>query len=193
VRHARRMAEDDDRDADRPVAAGRSPARPDGYVRNESEAVRLDRNYSELLQELRVAQTGVQILFAFLLTLPFQARFADLDPFQRTVYLLTLLTAATSVVFFIAPVTAHRRMFRKNIKDELVRLTARAASIGLCTLALSILGAAMLIIDIVIGRAWAVGLTAAGVLSMATVWVLWPDLVVRRLREPVGVRDARGR
>jgi hypothetical protein len=177
------MADDDDPPLGRPVGAHAVAGRPETtYVRNESEAVRLDRNYNELLQELRVAQTGVQILFAFLLTLPFQARFAELDSFQRTVYLLTLLAAATSVVFFIAPVTAHRRMFRKNIKDELVRLTARAASIGLCTLAVSILGAAMLIIDLVVGRPWAIGLVSAGLVAIAAAWVLWPIVVIRRTR-----------
>ncbi|MBM9468061.1 DUF6328 family protein [Nakamurella leprariae] len=174
------MADDDVPFPERPVGAHSD--RPETYVRNETEAVRLDRNYNELLQELRVAQTGVQILFAFLLTLPFQARFSELDPFQRTTYLLTLLTAATSVVFFIAPVTAHRRMFRRNIKDELVKLTARAASIGLCTLALSILGAALLIIDLVVGRSWAIGLVSAGLVAIVTVWVLWPNEVTRRAR-----------
>mgnify|MGYP003693665643 CR=1 FL=1 len=95
------------------------------YSRNESEADRLDRNYAEMLQELRVAQTGVQILFAFLLSIAFQQRFNDIDAFQLTVYVITLLCAAVSALLLIAPVPAHRVLFRQHRKDELVTFTGR--------------------------------------------------------------------
>src|SRR6266581_2987996 len=101
------------------------------YSREESEAQRLDRNYAELLQELRVAQTGVQILFAFLLTIAFQQRFASIDAFQRGVYVTTLVAAAIAAVLLIGPVAAHRLLFGLRLKDELVTFTGRLATGGL--------------------------------------------------------------
>ena len=153
------------------------------YTRNETAAQRLDRNYTELLQELRVAQNGVQILFAFLLTLVFQARFGDLSQLQRTVYLVTLLSSATAVVIFIAPVSAHRLMFRKQVKDELVRFTGRCAAAGLCLLAVSILGALLLIVDIAVGRVAAIVCAGAGGVLIGVLWVLLPSRV--RARTPL--------
>src|SRR3712207_1749392 len=82
--------------------------------RDESEAERLDRNYGELLQELRVTQTGVQILFAFLLTLAFTQRFPQITSFQRGTYVVTLLFSAAAAALFIAPVALHRMVFRHN-------------------------------------------------------------------------------
>lgn len=152
------------------------------YVRSETSGERLDRNYLELLQELRVAQNGVQILFAFLLTLVFQARFAELTGLQRGVYLATLLSAAGAVICFIAPVSAHRLMFRKRVKDELVHFTARCAIAGLLLLAGSILGALLLIVDMAVGRL-AAGLCAGGAaLVMLLLWWLLPSRV--RARTP---------
>lgn len=151
-----------------------------GYSRHESEADRLDRNYNELLQELRVAQTGVQILFAFLLTISFQPRFAELSQWQRGVYLLTLLSAAVSVALFIAPVAAHRVMFRQRVKDELVSFTGRLAATGLVFLAVAILGALLLIVDVVVGRAAAIAVASAGALLIAMLWFLLPSRLKRR-------------
>src|SRR6185437_5639709 len=101
------------------------------YSRNESAAHRLDRNFSELLQELRVAQTGVQILFAFLLSIAFQQRFTSLQNYQRVFYLVTLMAAALAAVLLIAPVAVHRMLFRQHLKDEVVALTSRLAVAGL--------------------------------------------------------------
>src|SRR6266581_6983428 len=106
------------------------------YSREESEAQRLDRNYAELLQELRVAQTGVQILFAFLLTIGFQQRFASITTFQRGVYVTTLVAAAVAAVLLIAPVAVHRLLFGRQLKNELVTFTARLAVGGLVFLAI---------------------------------------------------------
>src|SRR5262245_48883411 len=98
-----------------------TPGKPnsDRYVRRESEAARLDRNFAELLQELRVSQTGVQILFAFLLSIAFQQRFQDLTDAQLRHYLATLISAALAAVFLIAPVPIHRLLFRLRLKEEL--------------------------------------------------------------------------
>jgi len=162
------------------------------YERNESEAERLDRNYSELLQELRVAQMGVQILFAFLLGIAFQQRFATISDFQRDVYIGTLMCAAVSATFFIAPVAMHRAMFRRHLKDELVVLTGRLAVGGLAFLGIAMLGALLLIVDVVVGRTAAVVLTA---IAAAVFGYLWCVLPLRwRLRAGEGpIEDGGGR
>ena len=144
------------------------------YSRNETDAERLDRNYAELLQELRVAQTGVQILFAFLLTIAFQQRFTSLDTFQRDVYLGTLIAAAVAAVLLIAPVAAHRLLFRQGLKDELVAYTGRLAAAGLAFLTLAILGAVLLIVDVVVGAPAAAVVTGAMAALVLLVWYVLP-------------------
>ncbi len=145
------------------------------YSREESDATRLDRNYSELLQEFRVAQTGVQILFAFLLTIAFQPRFASLSTFQRNVYLATLVSAATAAVLLIAPVAAHRLFFRLRLKDELVTFTGRLAVGGLIFLVIAMLGAVLLSVDIAVGPLAAAIITAAIGLLVLIVWYVLPS------------------
>ena len=108
---------------------------------------RLDRNYGELLQELRVAQTGVQLLVAFLLSIAFSPRFAETTPFQRGVYFGTLLLAVTATILLIAPVSHHRIVFRHRLKRELVKTANSEALAGLMLLALALLGAVLLITD----------------------------------------------
>jgi hypothetical protein len=153
-------------------------ARRHRYTRDESDAQRLDRNYSELLQELRVAQTGVQILFAFLLTIAFQQRFATLSSAQRALYVGTLMCAAVAAALFIAPVAVHRVFFRRRLKDELVKFTGRTAAAGLVFLALAMLGSVLLIVDFVTGalEAWIV----TGVLAVLFAWMWY--LLPARLR-----------
>jgi len=141
------------------------------YSRDESEAERLDRNYSELLQELRVAQTGVQILFAFLLTIAFQQRFNEINDFQRTVYVITLLCAAMSALLLIAPVSAHRVLFRRHRKDELVTFTGRVAACGLIFLLAAMLGAVLLVIDWVANLPLAIAIVAG--LGVIGAWLWW--------------------
>jgi hypothetical protein len=142
-------------------------------ARDETEAERLDRNFGDLLQELRVAQAGVQILFAFLLTLPFAARFSAIDTFDRVVYIGALFTAALAAASIIAPVAYHRVLFRRGRKPQLVMAAHRMASVGLAFLFISMMGAILLATDVVIGRGWAVALTAvAGVYFVFLWWVL---------------------
>jgi hypothetical protein len=173
------VAADGPRDAaarDRDRAATRARA---GYVRDETAAARLDRNYAELLQELRVAQTGVQILFAFLLSIAFQQRFAQIEDYQRYLYLGTLACAACAAILLIAPVAVHRVMFRQHLKDEVVALTARSAAIGLGFLGLAMMCAVFLIADVVSGTAMAVALTAPLSIVVLVAWYLMPSLRMR--------------
>jgi hypothetical protein len=146
-----------------------SSAPPSRYSRDESEAARLDRNYGELLQELRVAETGVQLLFAFLLSIAFQQRFIHLTTLDRTLYLISLVSAAVAALLFIAPASAHRLLFRRNVKDELVRWTSILASCGLLFLLLAMLGSIALIMHVVSGALACIVVTA--VLGVAAVWV----------------------
>lgn len=141
---------------------------------NESPTERIDRNYSELLQELRVAQAGVQILFAFLLSIAFQQRFTTLSPAQRGVYLGTLVSAALAAVLLIAPVPIHRIVFRHHRKSELVAVTNRLALIGLGFLLLAVLGGIALIIDVVAGAVAAAVIGGCVAAVCVTVWYAVP-------------------
>ena len=113
---------------------------------------RLDRNLGELLQELRVALPGVQVLFAFLLAVPFQQNFTKITSFEKTVYFVTLLLTAISAALLIAPSAYHRITFRYQQKSQLVFLANRFAIAGLGFLALAMTGAIMLITDVLFGR-----------------------------------------
>src|SRR5690348_7918258 len=129
--------------------------------RDETPEERFDRNWSELLQELRVAQTGVQFLFAFLLTLPFNQRFATVTPEQEATYVATILCTVVSALCLIAPVSHHRILFRRGRKKELVAISSNLAGIGLWFLWLSIIGAVFLIFQVVVGMSWAIAVAAA--------------------------------
>lgn len=121
------------------------PPHPPDYSREESRSQQLDRNWAELVQELRVIGTGIQILFAFLLGIAFQARFAQTTTFEKDVYLGTMLASALAAALFIAPVALHRLLFRFGVKDEVVTLTNRLAIGGLCALSIAITGAVLVV------------------------------------------------
>jgi O-antigen/teichoic acid export membrane protein len=142
--------------------------------RNETPTQRMDRNWNELLQELRVAQTGVQILTGFLLTVPFQQRFTDLDEYQKDVYLVLVVLAVAATGFIVAPVSLHRILFRRRLKRELVESADRMAQTGLAMLALVLAGSALLLFDVVVGRTagWVVG--ALVLVGLAVVWLAVP-------------------
>ncbi|HEX8767681.1 MAG TPA: DUF6328 family protein [Jatrophihabitans sp.] len=142
--------------------------------RNESEADRLDRNYGELLQELRVAETGVQILFAFMLSIAFQQRFQTLDDLQRTIYVITLLFCTLSIALLVAPVAFHRLVFRQGLKDELVKITNWLALAGTSFLLLAVLSGVLLIFDYVVGRGFAVTVTGVLAVLFVGLWVVFP-------------------
>jgi hypothetical protein len=156
-----------------------SRERPD-----ETEAEQADRNFGELLQELRVAQTGVQILFAFLLTLPLQNRFDTLDHWERATFITAILLAAAATVCIIAPVAYHRALFARKMKHEVVQVASRYAVAGLALLGLAIATSVNLVLDLVLGRI--PSLIIAGVLAAALVlsWGVLP-LIIRRRHPPL--------
>ncbi len=146
--------------------------RPSG--REESEDARLDRNLGELLQELRVALPGVQVLFAFLLAVPFQQNFTQITPFEKKVYFATLLCTAISAALLIAPSSYHRLTFHLQQKHELVFLANRFTIAGLTFLALAMTGAIVLITDVLFGGVMT-AVTGVGAIAMfATLWYVLP-------------------
>jgi hypothetical protein len=138
--------------------------------RDESEGQRLDRQLGELLQELRVVLPGVQVLFAFLLTVPFSARFGELTEVQRSVYVGVLLGTALATVLLMAPTAFHRLRFRQHRKAEVVEMSHRLVLAGLAVLAAAVSAAVFLVVDVVYGRA---GGLAAGLSTLAVIIVLW--------------------
>lgn len=145
--------------------------------RKESEAERLDRNLGELLQELRVALPGVQVLFAFLLAVPFQQGFAKIDGFEKGVYFATLLLTALSAVLLIAPSSYHRMTFRLQQKRELIRLANHLTIAGLTFLALAMTGAIVLITSVLFGG---VATIVAGVVTATVFAFVWYVVPLRR-------------
>lgn len=136
-------------------------------ARGETDLQRLDRNFAEILQELRVAQTGVQILFAFLLTLAFTERFTQISAFQTNLYFVTLLLTAAATGLLIAPVGYHRMTFRQKMRPQLVTVANRLALGGLGVLMLAVTSSILFIADVVLARGPA--LVIAGV---AALWFL---------------------
>ena len=117
--------------------------------RHESEAQRIDRNLAELLQELRVAGLGIQVLFGFLLAMPFTNVFSSLDPEQHRLYAADLILAALATALLTAPVAYHRIVFRRHMKHDLVRFANAVALVGLVAVALAICGAVLLVVSVV--------------------------------------------
>jgi cation transport ATPase len=146
---------------------------------DETKDERLDRELDQLLQELRVAMPGVQVLFAFLLAVPFQQRFAEVTEFQKDVYFATLLAAAVTSALFIAPTAYHRMMFRGRDKPRLVEMSSRFALAGLGALAIAMNGAILLVTDVLFdGIAVVVATVAAATLFVGLWFVLG---IVRRI------------
>jgi hypothetical protein len=166
--------------------------RPSG--REESEHERLDRNLGELLQELRVALPGVQVLFAFLLTVPFQQGFTKITPFQEKVYFVCLLLTAISASLLISPTAYHRMTFRKQQKKHLVFLANRFAIAGLGCVALAMTGVVVLVTDLLFG---AVATAVVGTATFVMFALLWFALPLHRRvnmpdpEPPPGSADAR--
>jgi hypothetical protein len=144
--------------------------------RDETEAQRLDRNWSGLLQELRVAQTGVQLLTGFLLILPFQPRFTALDSIMRTVYLVTVSCSIGATVLLVAPVAMHRVLFRRHRLKTLVGVSHRYAMVGTILLGLTLAGVAVVIFDSVLGRT---GAWIAGGCTLAALIAFWYGMPLR--------------
>ncbi len=152
--------------------------RPSG--RDETEAERLDRNLGELLQELRVALPGVQVLFAFLLAVPFQPEFGKVSEFEKKVYFATLLLTAASAALLIAPSAYHRLTFRYQQKYRLVYVANRLTIAGLGALALAMTCAVLLVTHVLFGQTTTIVVTGLMVAMFVILWALLP--LRRRLK-----------
>jgi hypothetical protein len=159
---------------------GSLPTESPDHARHETPAARWDRNYVELLQELRVAQTGVQILFAFLLTLPFSVGFSTITGGERNVYVMTLVSAAFAAALLIAPVSHHRMAFREGRKPQIVRTANILAMTGLAALLLAIIGSVYLVLEVVAGITTAAVITAALAGIYVFLWYVLPMILKAR-------------
>jgi hypothetical protein len=157
-----------------PMMKGASVAAKTYSREGESEAESLDRHWQELLQELRVAQAGTQILFAFLLTIAFSQPFREADDLTHRVYAVTLILASLATALLIAPVPFHRMLFRQRLRDHMVTITGRLASGGLFLLMLSMAGALYLALDVALSRTTAVIIVAAAVSWYVVFWYALP-------------------
>ncbi|MFL5907709.1 MAG: DUF6328 family protein [Solirubrobacterales bacterium] len=166
--------------ADEPSSSDPPRLRDSGRV--ESEEERADRNLSDLLQELRVALPGVQVLFAFLLTVPFTNRFDDLSGFQEKLYFGVLICVALATVLLVAPTAGHRILFRRQQKEYLVTVANNLALAGMFLLALSMCGAIALISDFLFGSATAIISTVVMAFAFIGFWFTGP--VIRRAKLP---------
>jgi hypothetical protein len=149
-----------------------------GSGRDETAEERLDRKWNDLLQELRVMQTGAQLTAGFLLTLPFQSSFRDLDDFATGLYLALVLLAALTTALVMGPVAIHRRLSGQHVKERLVESAHRIVYAVLTSIALLVTGMVMLIFDVVVDRTWAV-VAAVGVAAvLACLLVVYPSALL---------------
>jgi hypothetical protein len=163
----------EERDA---IELGEPEALPDAILpaRRETELERYDRNLNEILSELRVALPGVQVLFAFLLVVPFNQRFATVSSFERRLYLATLLCTLLASILLIAPALVHRLTFRLGQKAYVVRVANRLTIAGLSVFALAMASAVLLITHYLFGAVTAIVTTAVVVIAFALIWFALP-------------------
>ena len=161
---------------------------PDGDQRHETPTERADRNWDELLQELRVTQTGIQILSGFLLTLPFQQRFTMLDGPLRALFLVAVVLATLSTGLVVAPVASHRLLFRKHEKIALVDTSDRLAKVGLTCLGLTVVVVLALVFGFVLGDTAGLVAGGAALVVFVALWLILPLVVLRRARPEGGQR-----
>lgn len=138
--------------------------------RDETEKERHDRQLVELLNEVRVAMPGVQVLFGFLLAVPFQQRFDQTTAFQRYVFLTTLLCSAGATAFLVAPVAYHRLLFMMGEKQLVVEQANRSLLVGLVLLACAMIAAVVLVVDVIFSRSTVLAVTIPLTLLFAVLW-----------------------
>ncbi|MCW2827082.1 MAG: hypothetical protein JWQ67_698 [Marmoricola sp.] len=142
--------------------------------RDETDAERYDRNWTDLIQELRVAQTGVQVLAGLLLTVPFSSRFGDLGHGQRLTYLVAFGLAVVTVGLMTAPVALHRFLFGRHEKDVLVRVGGMFAKCGLAAMGLTLVAVVGLIFSFVVDDTAAIVAVAVALVFFSLAWVVLP-------------------
>ncbi len=150
-----------------------------GSGREETIDEQADRKWNDLLQELRVMQTGTQLIAGFLLTLPFQSKFDELDTYQRTVYLVIVLIALLTTALVVTPIAVHRRISGRHVKQRLVRVAELFVAGVLCGIGLLLVGISMFVFDVVLGRTAGV---VVGVPLLAVVLLLLVGVPERMLR-----------
>ena len=176
-------------DDDAPAPVDVDPHPDDG--RHETQNERMDRNWNEILQELRVTQTGTQILTGFLLAIAFQPTFGDLQPHQQRIYLVLVLVAVLTTALGLAPVSLHRSLFRQQAKLAVVQLGHTILRLVLLGVGLVLTGTVLLVFDVVLGLRPA--LLAAGLVAVViTVLGLLPALLNPRRLQRSGARERRG-
>ncbi|GEC75653.1 DUF6328 family protein [Microbacterium maritypicum] len=161
--------------------------RADG--RDETTNERADRNWDELLQELRVMQTGTQILTGFLLAVAFQPRFTDMDELQRDVYVILVALAAVATILALAPVGMHRALFGYRRKPDLVRIAARIVRIDLVVIGALTIGVTTLIVDFTVNRTAGIVALVAALVLVAALWVALPRIMRGRPRARGGASE----
>jgi hypothetical protein len=152
--------------------------------RDETTTERLDRNWEDVLQELRVVQTGVQLLSGFLLTLPFTQRFAELDAWQTRLYLAVVLVAALAVGVTLVPIVVHRRVFGQHVKERVVATGHVLTQVVVVLLAVIIVGICTLIFSVVVGWETALVVGAAATVVLVVLLGVVPVLVARGAARP---------
>lgn len=163
---------------------GRHERLDDDPGTTETPDDRLERNWTEILQELRVTQTGTQILTGFLLTLAFQQRFTDLNQVQVDIYLVLVIVAGLTTALGLAPVSLHRTLFREGAKAQIVHVGDIILKATLVGVALVLTGTVLLIFDVVVGLTAAVIAASGTLVVIVLVWVLLPILVRPRRNRP---------
>lgn len=169
----------------------RATARPPGRgLPGEREGERTQRQLIELLNEIRVAMPGVQVLFAFLLAVPFQARFGRADAIDRTLFAVSLVSAAIAVACFIASTAAHRVLFHHRQRDYIIRLGSRLLLAGLVGLALAMSFAVALVLGFIYGHRTGWLALALGIVLFGSMWFVAPAI---RMRQTSGWEETRAR
>lgn len=148
--------------------------------RNETDVERADRNWSELIQELRVAQTGIQVLAGFLLTLPFTNRFGDISDRHRDMFLVAFSLAVLTIGLMTAPVALHRVLFAKHEKETMVRVGAFFAKTGMASMGLTLVAVVVLIFGVVVDDTAGFVAGAIVLVFYTSAWVVLPVVVLRR-------------
>ena len=146
--------------------------------RDETANERSDRNWNDILQELRVALNGTQLIGGFLLAVAFQQRFTDLDGYQLTLYLILVTLAGLATVVGLAPVTLHRTLFRRQVKERVVRTGNRLLVAHLTVVALLVIGVTGLIFDWTVSRTAGIIALGAGATVLVVLWVVLPRLQI---------------
>ena len=148
--------------------------------RDETEDEKADRKWNELLQELRVMQTGTQLIAGFLLTLPFQSGFPDLDTYQVRFYLALVVTALVTTALVLTPIAVHRRVSGRQIKDRLVKLASAMTALVLTGIGLLIIGIATFLFDVVVGRPESVWVGVPLLVLLLGLLVALPEGMLRK-------------